>query len=546
MNIKERTIEFHGPLYDFFWDEDSKICLLEGAAGTGKTFCYLNKVFMIAEENPGVRIVLSRKERSDLGESVLEPFENDVLPPNHPSKPGRRDAQRARRLNYRFDNGSEIFCYGMTDRSENDEEDASKFKSTQFDIWCIEEATECTFDEMQIAFSRLRADGITWKQLILAFNPPSDPEHHIYRFIGKPGVTYYKTVHEDNPKYWTANPNGSLVHPVSGIRGEWTPKGKQYKEEILGILEGNISDRFASGKNAFQPGLVHPEFSMQRHTVNEPDKTFLGYVKSLQMTSEQKTWWIRNNFYTDLAIDWGVGHPLVMSIMIKPREEGIQFDGLTWKYRQIAQLYRTGIVADEGGKEVLRYCGYEYDEDSQSYSYIDNDLGFVIPLLDEEMKQSCDVVTDHALESRVLFTRGTGLDTILACKTIDAGLKEVSIALREDQVIFDTPHLITGIDYYQNRNGKPTGIHMEFAKYKLQKGPQGYGKRPIPQNDDGCTALRYWIAEQVGLRDKILAPKDYRGTVVDDIDVEVYDMVVEDQEMQMLFGRVSSKDEFLF
>lgn len=545
-----KEIEFFGPLEQFFWDEDSKICLLEGAAGTGKTFCYLHKIFRVAEENPGVRIVLSRKERVDLTEAVLAPFEQDVIPKTHPAKPGYRDAQRANRKMYRFPNGSEILCYGLTDRSDNDEEEGGKFKSTQFDIWVIEEATEASYEEIQIAFSRLRADGIEWKQLILPFNPPSDPNHHIYNFIGKPGVSYYKTVHEDNPKYWVKCSDGDTEHPVTKEKGKWTPKGKQYIQEILGNLDGGMRDRFLDGKNAYQPGLVHPEYSSQIHFVTRKEGTFLDYVQNLNLSPSDKTKYIRDNYSLDLGIDWGTGHPLVIEGIISPKNPGEQFDSRDWKYRRIFEFYQTRTVADEAARMLLQYCGYSYDEDTCEISYAENELGFVIPLFDEYLQQYAGIYTDHSLESRMLFDRASGLNCYPACKTVDAGLAMVSRILRDQEILFDEVEPIGGIDYYQNRQRKPTGIHMEFSRYKFQKGPQGYGRNPIRQNDDGCTALRYVLAEKEGLRDKVHDVKSYRSEFGGEIDYKVVANVVglsnHDRDELNLFGEITNGERYLF
>lgn len=503
---EERVIKFNGPLDEFFWDETSLICLLEGAAGTGKTFCYLHKALRVAEENPGVRIVFSRKERVDLTE-ILSDFEAHILPPRHPVKPKPRDAKPPARKYYYFPNGSVIVCVGMEDRSDNDDEEAGKFKSTAYDLWFIEEATECSFDEIQTAFSRLRADGITWKQLVLAFNPPSDPDHHIYRFVGWPNTKYYKTVHEDNPRYWEPCADGDAIHPITKKPGKWTPKGAQYIQGILGSLQGGIGDRFSQGKNARQPGLMHPEFSMQRHTVNE-DGALLTWLKQLALTPEQKTKWMRDNLDLGIGIDWGAGHPQAHELWAEMIDGSPWFDGSTMKHRRILEFYRTATISDEAGKEFLNYCGYDYCEETEEYSYIENELGFVIPLLSESFEQEVTVVTDHSLESRLLFTRATGFDTILAPKAVLAGTALISKLLREDKLLFDLYPPIGGIDIVQHQAGKPIGMHQEFSKYKRQKGPQGFSPNPIRQNDDGNTASRYYFAFKYGLRDDELSTKD--------------------------------------
>ena len=74
--------------------------LLEGPAGTGKTRAVLEYVNYLCEQYPGIRVLLFRKTRNSMSESVLVTWEEKVLWDGHPAKVG--EAQRNNRQNYKW------------------------------------------------------------------------------------------------------------------------------------------------------------------------------------------------------------------------------------------------------------------------------------------------------------------------------------------------------------------------------------------------------------------------------------------------------------
>ena len=73
--------------------------LIEGPAGTGKTRAVLEYVNWLCESYPGIRVLLFRKTRTSMSESVLVTWEEKVLWDGHPARTG--DAQRNTRQHYR-------------------------------------------------------------------------------------------------------------------------------------------------------------------------------------------------------------------------------------------------------------------------------------------------------------------------------------------------------------------------------------------------------------------------------------------------------------
>lgn len=548
-NVKERMIRFQGEVDKFFWHDDPniKIELVSGAAGTGKSFAAISKIFKICEEQPGTRAVFFRQSRVNLSESVMATFENMVLPHGHPVKPGPRDAKRANRKSYHFPNGSTILCLGMEDNASFDDDDSigGRLKSFEYDVALLEECTEFGSEAIQMAFSRLRGQDERRRFIMCLFNPASDSQHHIYSLIGKKGVSYFKTTHHDNPHYWKPNPLGTETSPA-GVRGNLTTAGTDYVENTLGMLTGSMMDRFRIGTTSYNPALVHPEFDPALHTVDE-DASFLTFVMNLDLTPEEKTKWITDNFNVGLSCDWGSAHVGTVQIFVHPHDTTVpQFDGKMWQYRRVAEFYKTSCTSDEMGKAAINFCGYDYDPETETVSRIENELGFEIPLFDEDLVQSCRVITDHNLESRILFEGATGLGTELANKTIDSGLKLVSKVLRENRLIIDLFPPILGPDYYHGRSGKPTGLHMEFTKYKWQRGPLGFGSAPRRINDDGCTALRYYLVGIEGLEDKPATVTTAKKLKYNDSPVTIWQDEENSRDSQLdieyLFGRSNSDD----
>lgn len=96
-----------------FWHCEDPEILLEGPAGTGKTFTMLLRIVYLAEKYPGARFLLCRKVRKDMTDSILVTLERDVLS-------GRDDEilegpGREHRHSYRFQNGSELVLGGLSE-----------------------------------------------------------------------------------------------------------------------------------------------------------------------------------------------------------------------------------------------------------------------------------------------------------------------------------------------------------------------------------------------------------------------------------------------
>jgi hypothetical protein len=458
----------------------------------------IQKVFDYVEHNPNSSNFFARQTRVSLTDAVLRPFEKDVLPPNHPMKPALRGAKPENRKVYYHPNGSFIKCLGIEDQQGGDEDDfAGHFKSTQYNMGLIEEITESSMPEIETIIVRMREKRKpgSFNQVIGLFNPPNDPDHWIWTFKGRPGVTFYETVLEDNPHYFEYKREGSKTHPLTGKNGEWTEDGLDYLRK-LEITSGDIRRRYVNGVSGMDIKRVHPEYSAQVHV---PDVSFLDWLRNNHLITDKRLY-IEQNFDVAVSIDWGVAHPTVFGLIFAAKSDSfVWFDGKKARHRLVAQLYRTRQVADDLGKEFLGFCGYQVNED-KSISEIDNDLGFRIPIFDKQLSQAVPVYTDHDLQARTLFEREVSLHCTPAYKNVDTGLKEVSRELREENVLFDK-FMIGEKDYVQSQKYYPTCIQEEFSRYRWRKDNKGVGKVPNRVHDDGCTMFRYYLAMYLGIKE---------------------------------------------
>lgn len=235
---EQRPYEAHGGALEL-WRSTDKEILMDGPAGTGKTRAILEKVYAIARKYPSVRILLIRKSRESMTDSVLVTFEEKVIPQGDPILLGAigRPITRDKRKRYRFANGSEIVVGGL-DR-------ASKIMSSEYDIVAVFEATELFEDDWESLISRLRNFQMPYQQIMGDCNP-TYPTHWLNMRFNRGGKRILSR-HKDNPRYYNETTSS------------WTAQGTSYLEGLSG-LTGARKLRLLDGKWAKEEGLVYDGF----------------------------------------------------------------------------------------------------------------------------------------------------------------------------------------------------------------------------------------------------------------------------------------------
>jgi phage terminase large subunit len=272
-----------------FYEKRTEV-LIEGPAGTGKTRAILEKVYWLCDRYPGMRALICRKTRKSMTESVLVTFEEKVLPPGSPLASG---PSRSHRDIYKHPNGSEIIVGGL-DHPE-------RLFSTEFDLICVFEATECTLDDYESLHRALRNGVMPYQQIVCDCNP-AYPSHWLYQRATVKGsqMRRLKSRHEDNPACT-----------------------KAYLK-ILSELTGVRRERLFLGRWIAAEGAVWPEYDPAIHVIDRFD--FHPEWRRIR------------------SIDYGYTNPFTCQWWI------IDGDGRMYLYRE---LYFTRRIVEDHVKQIV-------------------------------------------------------------------------------------------------------------------------------------------------------------------------------------------------
>lgn len=301
----------YDPQFAFFggnaeaWNSRAPEQLLSGCAGSGKTLVNLCIVYWTCRKYPGARVLIVRKTRESLTETVLVTWERDVLGATHPVLVGRPVMRRVRQ-DYVFPNGSVVVVGGI--------DKPGKILSSEYDLAYIPEATDLTVEDWETIGGRLRSARVPYQQMIADCNPTT-PNHFLYKRYQAGLLKLISSTHKDNPRYWDRE------------RGEWTDLGRQYLSR-LERMTGARRDRFLLGKWSAAEGVVY-----------DYDPAVHGLPASWEPPRDWPRVW---------GIDWGDSSPTSLTMC------AIDGDGRMYEYREV---YQTHLRADKLG----RWCRDEID-----------------------------------------------------------------------------------------------------------------------------------------------------------------------------------------
>lgn len=216
--------------------------LSDGPAGTGKTRGFLSKALLCARSNPRARILLCRKTRASMTQSVLVTLEQKVMHPRERAK--FATCGRAQRQAYLFPNGSEIAVAGL--------DNPERIMSTEWDRIFAFEATELTEEDWEMLLSRLRNGQTPYHQACADCNP--GPSQHWLLKRAKAGkMQQFPSRHTDNPMLWDQK------------KQTWTKAGEEYLKQVLGNLTGNRRRRLLDGVWCADEAAVFDHDVLDRH-----------------------------------------------------------------------------------------------------------------------------------------------------------------------------------------------------------------------------------------------------------------------------------------
>lgn len=405
---------------------------VDGPAGTGKTFGILYFIHMILTTYPGAKWLVARKHNTDLAGSAMATFRESVLDPRE--NVNYFGGNKVRPAAFEYPNGSVMIVNGL--------DKPGKVKSMDFDGIYINEATECTLDDIEFCRMRLarRKDSKIPKHLrkfLMDFNPDA-PTHFLNQRMNDGTTKRLPSRHEDNPFLFDLKTN------------DWTPDGRFYIDEVLGKLTGVRLARYRYGVWAAAEGTVYEtSFDRQRNVI-EP----------FAIPQE----WPRY-----LVVDFGYNNPFVCLWAAQDP------DGRLYVYREI---YRTKKIVEDHAQDIKKYARWGQPD------------GDPLPR---------EIICDHDAEDRKTLERHLGLITMPAHKSVSDGIQAVASCLRPSGN--GRPRLMYVRNALVERDPElvarklPTCTVEEYDSYVWDtRGGVSRGESPLKEHDHGMDASRYLVA----------------------------------------------------
>jgi hypothetical protein len=216
--------------------------LLVGAAGSGKTWGILVLLHLLSLRRPGLRILVCRKTREALTESVLVTYEKDVLPLTGSQRIADGIKRRVRQ-SYVYPNGTEWIVGGL--------DKPSKILSTSYDLVFPNEAIELDEEDWETLQSRIgrpeRSHGLN---ALVGDTNPGNPSHWLKARCDDGRCREWPSRHADNP----------AMHDGRG----WTEAGKAYLTRLK-RLTGTRRKRLFEGVWAAGEGQWFSMFDTDKH-----------------------------------------------------------------------------------------------------------------------------------------------------------------------------------------------------------------------------------------------------------------------------------------
>lgn len=312
-----------------------------------------------------------------------------------------------------------------------------RIMSSEYDLVFADEATELTIGDWEAIGTRLRNGVLSWQQQVGACNP-SGPKHWIKQRCEQGAARMLVSRHADNPAY--VNADGSL-----------TAAGAAYFEK-LDALTGVRRLRLRDGKWAAAEGLIYSEFDEAVHLV-DPFPIPQAWTRYI-------------------AVDFGFTNPAVIQWWA---EDG---DGRLFLYRE---LYHTRRLVEDLAKQARELM--------------------VWPSGQWREPRPRAVICDHDAEGRATLQKHLGLGTSAANKKVSQGIQAAQSRLKVQgdgrPRLFIMRGALVERDAELDMAKKPCSTEEEITGYVWAVKPGGTApEAPLKENDHGCDALRYMVAER--------------------------------------------------
>lgn len=436
--------------------------IFEGRTGTGKTRPVCEFLVEVCQKYPRTKILLFRKTRVSMNDSVLDTLENEVLGPDHPMVIGK---SRDHRTKYEFANGSEIVLGGYNNPR-------SMF-STQYHIcWC-NEVQELEEDEWEYMHRAMRRPGGPPFKILGGDCNPEDYGHWANQRcmpddIGRTRATRLVGQFHDNPRWY------------SHERQEWTEEGVEFLLGISDGLTGVRRDRLFLGQWVSAEGMVWETFDRKRHLIDarltgDPDN---GFSLWKRVGIDAKA----NPIEEEIRLKWFMAsHDFGTSMQNPGALQVWGFDGESRMYL-VAEHY---------------HIGWDYDQWSEKAVELYKEFRYTIGVCDHApaaipvFNKRCSMVAGRDMPGLWReWSKKRGAD---GEKT---GIDQVRVAFRKDQ-LFLVRDVLRDLDHDLRRKRKPVCFADEITQYVYPVTASGKRNKDEPDPrcaDHGADACRGAVA----------------------------------------------------
>lgn len=413
-----------GASLDLFHDRGDEV-LLAGPAGTGKSLSALQKLHAAMSKYPNAKSFMARKTRSSMTNSCIDMFERHVLKPPDRVHHHKQDAH------FQYPNGSILAVVGF--------DDPEKIKSTDWDMGYVQEATELTENDWEMAGSRIRMGVMPYFQLIGDCNPDK-PSHWLKKRVDKGLTKMLVSVHEDNPRLYNAK------------TGQWTAEGKIYLAK-LDRLTGARRSRLRYGLWVASEGMVYEDWEASLHQIS--------------MSEMPKGWESWVHYW---SIDWGHIHPFVWQDWVEHPETGALY--------RVREIYQTKHLVEDLARWIKEMTGGIYipraiicDHDAEDRAVFERHTGYLTLPAYKHIQAGIQAVSNRLKK--------------------DWGKDGPGIFLVRDAIVHRDESL--------KEDGKPTCTEEEFDGYIWDKkvSREANSKKdelPVDKDNHGMDATRYMVA----------------------------------------------------
>lgn len=452
--------------------------LVEGPAGTGKSFIISFIMDGLLWQYPGSRLLLCRMTRASLSESVLATLENKLWSPLHPCM--RRRAARQTRSKYVYPNGSEIVLGGLNE--------PERLFSTEFDFVWMNEGCEpgVTIDAWEKFDRSLRNHKAPFQFKLTDVNPDR-AQHFLNKRAdekdddGNRVMHRIKTTHADNPML-DGDPDGYV--------------------KKLSRLTGVRRARLYEGKWMSAEGMVWDTFQADRH-VQDTIVMEHGEDKIAHLKPGPLHW---KGVYA--GMDWGHRAPGSFELFAMTRDR---------QWHQILEVYQKerplewwkNVVAACMAATKCQFVVFDSAE-PRSGEYIASGIRklgvpcVMKPAKKQDKRRSFDVVRDMFEQDRLFLSRDS-----LRVRSVLQHLNEIGFSthphVRHMLAQTGESALPDGAQDVLLFDRQVTCLHQEIAEYVYPKTPEG---RPIKEEPDplcadhGCDGMRYLFWEVWRMMDR--------------------------------------------